>query len=246
MDPLVDDTGQPYAYTGDDPVNGTDPSGLSWYDPSWAHKAASAVVNTLTDPNGWRAEASFWAGAGNEFITAGEFALFGYPGFSLPQIPNPYCENGGFYTGGEWFGAGETAIASIGAGLAGVGGAGAQAAASIDTPYGVATQAASTEAQALRTSVENGATVYRQGSFGVQQTAEGQFWAPENPLTTPGYASGYGTPASGAPDWIMGGQVDPGEPFVTRPAPGLGNNPGGGLEVVTNPGGVKNLWFYMP
>ena len=28
VDPLVDETGQPYAYTGDDPVNGTDPLGL--------------------------------------------------------------------------------------------------------------------------------------------------------------------------------------------------------------------------
>jgi hypothetical protein len=28
VDPLVDETGQPYPYTGDDPVNGVDPSGL--------------------------------------------------------------------------------------------------------------------------------------------------------------------------------------------------------------------------
>jgi len=27
VDPLVDETGQPYAYTGDDPVNGVDPTG---------------------------------------------------------------------------------------------------------------------------------------------------------------------------------------------------------------------------
>jgi uncharacterized protein RhaS with RHS repeats len=27
VDPMVDETGQPYAYTGDDPVNGTDPTG---------------------------------------------------------------------------------------------------------------------------------------------------------------------------------------------------------------------------
>ena len=30
-------TRQPYAYTGDDPVNYIDPLGLSWDDPSWAH-----------------------------------------------------------------------------------------------------------------------------------------------------------------------------------------------------------------
>jgi predicted nucleic acid-binding protein len=42
---MVDENGQPYAYTGDDPVNGVDPTGLSWYDPSWAHKAASAFAS---------------------------------------------------------------------------------------------------------------------------------------------------------------------------------------------------------
>jgi hypothetical protein len=31
VDPLVDATGQPYAYTGDDPVNDTDPSGLDTF-----------------------------------------------------------------------------------------------------------------------------------------------------------------------------------------------------------------------
>jgi hypothetical protein len=45
VDPDVMETGQAYAYTGDDPVNGVDPDGLSWYDPSWAHKAASAFAS---------------------------------------------------------------------------------------------------------------------------------------------------------------------------------------------------------
>jgi RHS repeat-associated protein len=39
VDPDVAETGEPYIYTGDDPVNGVDPMGQSWYDPSWAHKA---------------------------------------------------------------------------------------------------------------------------------------------------------------------------------------------------------------
>lgn len=30
IDPLVASTGQPYQYAGDDPVNGSDPSGLDW------------------------------------------------------------------------------------------------------------------------------------------------------------------------------------------------------------------------
>ena len=36
VDPLVGETGQPYAYTGDDPVNGTDPWGLYTYTDDWA------------------------------------------------------------------------------------------------------------------------------------------------------------------------------------------------------------------
>ena len=43
VDPDVAQTGQPYAYTGDDPVNWIDPLGLSWYDPSWAHKAVDRL-----------------------------------------------------------------------------------------------------------------------------------------------------------------------------------------------------------
>jgi hypothetical protein len=116
----------------------------------------------------------------------------------------------------------------------------------IATPYGVAEQGADAGSQALKGAVEDGATVYRQGSLGVQQTGEGQFWAGENPLTTPNYAAGYGMPGSASPDWVMGGEVNPGEPFVTREAPGLGGNEGGNPEVVTRPGGVGNLWFHMP
>lgn len=35
MDPLVGVTGQAYAYTGDDPINGTDPTGLYSYTDTW-------------------------------------------------------------------------------------------------------------------------------------------------------------------------------------------------------------------
>jgi len=36
VDPLVDETGQPYAYTGGDPVNATDPTGRTDEPPGWA------------------------------------------------------------------------------------------------------------------------------------------------------------------------------------------------------------------
>lgn len=120
----------------------------------------------------------------------------------------------------------------------------------IKTPYGVAEQGTDGGSIALRGQVETGGTVYRQGVTGTQQTADGQFWAGQNPASTPGYANSYGTPgtqvAQGEYPWIMGGTVEPGTPFVTRGAPGLGTNLGGAPEVVVNPGGVRNLWFHMP
>jgi hypothetical protein len=40
VDPLVGQTGQAYAYAGDDPVNETDPTGTSWWNPlSWGRHA---------------------------------------------------------------------------------------------------------------------------------------------------------------------------------------------------------------
>ncbi len=33
---------------------------------------------------------------------------------------------------------------------------------------------------------------------------------------------------------------------LTRPAPGIGTNLGGSMEVVVQPGGVQIEWFHMP
>ena len=118
-----------------------------------------------------------------------------------------------------------------------------QGEAAIKTPYGVAVQSPSAAAAALQSEAASGATLYRAGEFGIQETEAGQFWSPKNPLLTPGYAEGFGTPGN-AIDWVMGGEVD-GE-FITREAPGFGSNPGGEPEVVTNPFGMRNLWFHMP
>ena len=46
-------------------------------------------------------------------------------------------------------------------------------------------------------------------------------------------------------DWVIGGRIKPGTPFVTRLAPGAADNLGGAAEVVLDPGGVSDLWFYM-
>jgi hypothetical protein len=123
------------------------------------------------------------------------------------------------------------------------------AAKTIPTPYGPAVQATTAEAQAALRQVQSGATVYRQGQFGVQQTGNAQFWSLNNPATTPGYAGRMGMPAgSTSPDWMMGGTVRPGAPVITRPAPAGpgGVNLGGNIEGVVNPGGVQIDWFRMP
>jgi hypothetical protein len=40
-------------------------------------------------------------------------------------------------------------------------------------------------------------------------------------------------------DFLVIGRLLPGRPAVTRVAPGSGGNPGGAIEVVTNPNTVK-------
>ena len=117
----------------------------------------------------------------------------------------------------------------------------------IPTPHGLAVQADSAAARAALQEVQSGATVYRQGSFGVQNTTDAQFWSMQNPTVTQGFANKMGMPGGAAkPDWIMGGTVRPGSPVITRPAPGIGSNLGGDIEAVVQPGGVQNRWFHMP
>jgi hypothetical protein len=121
-------------------------------------------------------------------------------------------------------------------------------AAAIDTPHGPAVQAASPEASAALQDAQSGGTVYRQGTTGVQNTSDAQFWSPNNPATTPGYADKMGMPPAAGQGYpfIQGGTVEPGSPVITRPAPGIGTNAGGNIEVVVPPGGVQTNWFHMP
>ncbi len=117
----------------------------------------------------------------------------------------------------------------------------------VATPHGLAVQADSAAARAALQEVQSGATVYRQGSFGIQNTTDAQFWSIQNPAVTQGFANRMGMPGGAAkPDWIMGGTVRPGSPVVTRPAPGIGSNLGGDIEAVVPLGGVQNRWFHMP
>jgi RHS repeat-associated protein len=114
----------------------------------------------------------------------------------------------------------------------------------IKTPYGIVKQSNNPAALAARTQVEEGATLYRLGTTGKSEAAEAQFWALEHP-NTPGFAQRYGIPAKNIKNanFIEAAKVNPGTPFVTRPAPGIGSNTGGGIEVIVPEGGVHIEWF---
>ncbi|MEW9700826.1 RHS repeat-associated core domain-containing protein [Paenibacillus sp. SI8] len=121
------------------------------------------------------------------------------------------------------------------------GGAGTK---SISTPYGAAVQASSKEAAVVRQSINDGGDLYRAGTFGRSNTNDAQFWAPESPLN-PGYAERYGVDFNQV-DYVISGTINHNSPFITRPAPGLGNNAGGSIEVVTPANSVMLKWFHMP
>jgi hypothetical protein len=112
----------------------------------------------------------------------------------------------------------------------------------IDIPWGSgkALQDMGKEALAVRDQVENGASVYRLGTRGSSNTgAKAQFWSPEHPLT-PGYGNKYGIPQENIDkaDFIETAIIKDGGNFITRPAPGVGSNAGGAIEVVVPEGGI--------
>lgn len=111
---------------------------------------------------------------------------------------------------------------------------------SVDTPYGPALQSNAPEALAARKQVQSGVTLYRAGTMGKSQAAEAQFWSLEHP-DNPGYAQRYGIPQENIvnANFVETGVLKLGTPFVTRAAPAVGSNPGGGIEVVTPAHGVS-------
>jgi hypothetical protein len=116
----------------------------------------------------------------------------------------------------------------------------------VATPYGLAVQSGSPEALSALEQVQNGATVYKGGVLGTSVTGDSQFLALENPLN-PGYAGRYGIPPENADfNFILTGQVQTDASVITRAAPGLPPNPGGGIEAVTTPGSFQINSFHMP
>ena len=113
----------------------------------------------------------------------------------------------------------------------------------IKTPHGDA-QATTKNALQVRNYVNNGGQLYRTGAFGKSKVTDAQFWSPESPFGA-GYANKYGL-ANSKIDYIIGGVKISGAPYITRPAPPVPPNIGGGIEVVTNPNSVILNFFHMP
>ncbi len=117
---------------------------------------------------------------------------------------------------------------------------------SVGTPYGPAVQSMTAQARAALSQIENGETLYKGGVLGRSETGASQFLSLENPLN-PGYAGRYGIPPQNANfEFILTGRIQAGTPVITRPAPGISPNPGGGIEAVTAPGSFRIDSFHMP
>jgi acyl-CoA synthetase (NDP forming) len=73
--------------------------------------------------------------------------------------------------------------------------------------------------------------------------SESQYWSLSNPESAE-YAEQMGMP-SVAPNFVIQGTLNDGASVITNEAPGLGANAGGGIQVVTQPGGVTTQFFMM-
>jgi RHS repeat-associated protein len=114
----------------------------------------------------------------------------------------------------------------------------------IQTAYVTEVTSTSLEARLAISAVRNGATLHRAGELGESMAGESQYWSLQNPIS-PGYASQMGMPGVRV-NFIMGGTLNPGTSAIANEAAALGANPGAGIQIVTSPNGVGNLWFYMP
>lgn len=91
----------------------------------------------------------------------------------------------------------------------------------------------------LKLSIQQGNPVFKAGVKGESNAAKSQFWATESPLN-PGYADRYGIPPQLAKfDFILAGNSKEDVEFVTRQAPGVESNLGGGIEAVFREGDVR-------
>ena len=111
---------------------------------------------------------------------------------------------------------------------------------SIKIPHGNgwATQSNTEIAQAVYNSVKTERKIYRLGTLNRSLAGEAQFWSAENPYSYEdiwSYADKYGIPHEnllGDEVFFEVGIIPENIPFITREAPGFGDNAGGAIEVV--------------
>ncbi|MBI5866417.1 MAG: RHS repeat-associated core domain-containing protein [Planctomycetes bacterium] len=186
-------------------------------------------------------------------------------GIAPPQVPSPQWSPGIAYESDPWTQSASVGFGKFGADALlfaatlkipiGAGGKAAEEAAAcvkeaagskIVTPWGTALQEESAAALQARSQIQQGATVYKGGILGRSEAGASQFLATESPLN-PGFAGRYGIPPQNSNfNFILGGRVRSGASVITRPAPGIPPNPGGGIEGVINPGDFQIEWFHMP
>jgi hypothetical protein len=124
VDPMVNETNQPYAYAGDDPVNGVDPMGLcntpgaiGFYPGVCATTGAEAIAagqyieshaggGGFSFTNGFKAVADYGAGIANFAVSTATLGHF--------HISDPYCGFSWASDVGYGFGAVSTGILTLG------------------------------------------------------------------------------------------------------------------------------------
>jgi hypothetical protein len=220
-----------YAYAGNDPINGADPYGLTQTKACKNVQKVRCYPPVSTRGNWFTSQSSFKPIDNSDGLGWARYLGFLLTPFEKYATPVATFEVQALVLG---LGAmGEVAMLP--------------AVKVIATPYGEAAQGAGVAAQVLRSEVSAGAEIYRGGMFGRSAAGEAQFWAAESPLN-PGFANrvGAATLGSGTPDFVLGGTLRSGAQFITRLAPGLGNNLGGALEIVTDPFAIRLTFFHMP
>ena len=212
-----------YAYANGDPLSYIDPLGLCAEGP-WYDRLSAWTLDKVNVAKDFYGEHLPWWAAGT--VATGMDLVTGLAHF--PSAVGHLGEGAGTFAGNPCW---ETApglcydiatVATIGAFTSMAlpslnGSAAAGTGATIATKYGPARQSSSSAARSALIEAENGATVYRVGTLGVQHIEEGQFWALRNPLSTVGYAEEYGLPtASAGYRFVVGGTVKDSAVIITR------------------------------
>ncbi|MBL7543786.1 MAG: hypothetical protein JNL11_08215 [Bdellovibrionaceae bacterium] len=110
----------------------------------------------------------------------------------------------------------------------------------VSIPRGTAVQDLSKDAIEVRAKAQNGQKLYRVGTRGQSKTgSNAQFWSLESP-DMPGYADRYGIPPENVlkDNFVETATLKKDVDFVTRKAPAVKENAGGGIEVVVPESGV--------